>query len=290
MKKLLIAFILVFSAGSVFAASTVRLDPYDGSWAPGGTWAWMQYFNHAGANTIKDDGDVVSRNADFTVNVAVTRIATWQDIAGQPVHISFIIPYGEASMDGDATGQRAFKSSGLGDMELVLCTRILHWESGYVNLGLTTGFPTGEYHYDSQMNMGANRYFFRPEVHVAQNIGKFTVNFFTEYTFYTDNDKHGMNQDTLEKDGEYHAEVHFTYMIMPETKSYAGIGFGGTWGGKEEVGSATVATKRSDYGVKFTLGTDITERVGFMLNYLHEIENENGPEGFQLSGRIMVIF
>src|SRR5262249_684365 len=61
--------------------------------------------------------------------------------------------------------------------------------STMVGLSLSAVFPTGQYDPRRLVNLGANRFAFKPEVGVSQPIGNWTLEFDTGAWFYTDNEE-----------------------------------------------------------------------------------------------------
>ena len=64
-----------------------------------------------------------------------------------------------------------------------------------VGMGLVVRLPTGEYMDDKLINLGNNRFAFRPQLGVIHTRGKWTVELTGDVAFYTDNDEF-FNGDT----------------------------------------------------------------------------------------------
>ncbi len=280
MKRITLLILSIFVLGSTSFAATVRYEPYDGGWAPAGSWAILQYFTHSSGNTFKSDGDTVSRNGNFKANVNITRLATWQDF-GLPVHFSLLLPYGDISIEGVGG------SSGIGDLTAIACAKVLDWRSGYLNLDLNMSAPTGAYDHNANMNLGGNYWLFRAQLAMGQDIGRFHIDLWAGLDSVTDNDNYGPAKSTLKKDIVYFTEIHAAYVIIPENKTFAAVSLGGSWGGKEKVSGTEVTGNKSDYGVKSTLGLNLTEKTALMINYLQDLHVENGPKTNQVMLRMV---
>lgn len=290
MKKLIYLICFVFITGGAFASSAINFDPFDGGPFPDSTRVIMLYGLHGGANTIKRDGDTVSRNSTFQQNIGLFRVAIWEDMFSIPWHFSLIMPYGDVSLDGEATGNQGVSASGLGDMQLIISPTILRWDGGYFNVGLRVDMPTGDYHHNAAMNMGTNRWGFMPNIVIAQNVGRFHFDLWGGCEFYTDNDNYGPAKDKLDKVADYFTELHSTYIISPETMTYASLSLGGLWGGKEKLDSIKVKGNANDYAAKLSIGTNITESANILVSFKKHLQVENGPQGYEGAIRIMRFF
>lgn len=284
MKKFIMitAICMLFSTNAL--AGGMHWDPFDGSWAPKGTYAAMVYFQQNYADTIKKDGDTLTKDADFESNITIARFHTWQEIAGRPFQMSILVPFGNVKSP-------AGNASGIGDLGIVPSLQITKWEGGYLNFGFSVYAPTGRYNYGKQ-NIGNNRWVFRPNVIFSQSVKRFRVDWISAVEYYTDNDnyKYMGNKESLEKDMEYFTDVHFSYILVPESNTFISLGFGGTWGGKQEVNGNEVSSNRADYSTKATLGTSLTPTFQILASITYDIAVENGPEGYGTQIRLAKLF
>jgi hypothetical protein len=61
-----------------------------------------------------------------------------------------------------------------------------------VGAGLAVRLPTGDYEDDKLINLGQNRFAFRPQLGLVVSRGKWTSELTAEVAFYTDNDDFSM--------------------------------------------------------------------------------------------------
>ncbi len=293
MKKLLFGIIvLLFSASSFAATPAIHYDPLDGGWFPADTFSVMLYGVHGSGNTWFTEGDInnTGRNVTFEKNIGVVRVATWQEL-GTMWHFSVVVPTGDVQMSGaPITPPTGASASGMADWEIVVSPRLAEWGSGYLNFGLSTFVPLGTYEHNSILNMGDNRWSFRPTLALGQNVGKFHFDFWLGYDYYMDNDNFGPTKLTLKKDGDYFTELHATYIILPESMTYGSLSFGYIGGGKEEVEGIEIVSDLGDYAVKATFGMNVTESLSFMINYAYDLHVENGPKSYTAAVRLMKVF
>ncbi len=298
MKKFLIICLFLCFAGSAFAASGIRYAPFDGAWAPAGTKFAVLYANHYAANEFYTNG-VKSKDRMVTQNIGILRLGGYiglpADMMFQP---SLVLPFGDASLDVN-TGPgstKHFTSTGLTDPELNLILRPVQWKAntyfnGYLNVGLVVQAPLGTYNSESPVNLGTNRWTFRPMLGLGQNFGPFHFDLHSGYDIFTDNDDYtnaamGIKDETMVQYPEYWAEGHLSYFIVPENRTYASISFGGLWGGRKEVDNHRVQDWMESYAIKFTIGTTITKHFSMYAYYQQDTAVANGPKGYQTGIRL----
>jgi hypothetical protein len=83
-----------------------------------------------------------------------------------------------------------------------------------VGAGLAVRLPTGEYFEDQLVNIGDNRFTFRPQIGVTHNAGKWTTEVTGEAALFTDNDQYFKGK-TLQQDPLYVLHSHLSYTIRP---------------------------------------------------------------------------
>lgn len=83
-----------------------------------------------------------------------------------------------------------------------------------VGAGLAVRLPTGEYFEDQLVNIGDNRFTFRPQIGVTHNSGKWTTEVTGEAVLFTDNDQYFKGKK-LEQDPLYVLHSHLSYTIRP---------------------------------------------------------------------------
>ena len=75
---------------------------------------------------------------------------------------------------------------------------------------LQVAAPLGQYDPDRLVNIGTNRWFFKPEVGISKALGAFTLEFSTAVYFYTTNDDY-FGGKTLEQDPVSSTQAHVIY-------------------------------------------------------------------------------
>lgn len=101
-----------------------------------------------------------------------------------------------------------------------------------VGVGMAVRLPTGEYFEDKLVNIGDNRYTFRPQIGIGHHWGKWTAEVTGEAALFTDNDEY-FNGKTLEQDPLYIVHGHLSYTIRPGF--WVGGGLSYDYGGEKTV-------------------------------------------------------
>lgn len=196
-------------------------------------------------------GDVVSEPAlpikDFVIssnNFGLGYLHTF-GLAGKLARVQVAIPF--VFMDGHATvndekitGNR----TGFGDMRIRLGINLLgspalarkdfaqYQQKTIFGVSLVTSVPTGVYYPDKRINIGTNRWGFKPEVGVSKRFKHVYTELYSGVWFYTKNDEY-LGDNVLKQEPVLNFQGHACYYF----KNQMWIGVNGTWfsGGKTEV-------------------------------------------------------
>ncbi len=94
-----------------------------------------------------------------------------------------------------------------------------------VGMALAVHLPTGEYMEERLINIGSNRFTFRPQVGVVHSRGKWSTELTGSAWIYTDNDEF-FDGNKLETDPFYVVQGHLWYTFRPGLWVGAGVGYG----------------------------------------------------------------
>lgn len=141
-----------------------------------------------------------------------------------------------------------------------------------VGVGLAIRLPTGDYMEDKLINLGKNRFAFRPQIGVLHSRGKWRLEMTGEIAFYTDNDDF-YNQSTLEKSPLYIIQSHLTYTFRPGLSICASFGY--DYGGEHRLDGIDKNDRRQDIAWAFSLNYPIDRNCGIKLVYLGSQTQEN---------------
>jgi hypothetical protein len=261
-----------------------QLDPRTAIPAPPGTASIFTYYRHISGNDLYRNEIKVSENFNFSADIGIIRPVYWNQVFGYDYILNLIVPFGERSLRIPNVLDQT--TSGLGDIQLVAgLWPYANREKGlYLVPGVYVTVPSGNYDNEKSVNMGANRWAFKPELDFTWKSGKWCVELQSNIEFYTDNDEFGANKLTLERDPVITAGSHVTYDI---TKSFwAGASLGWVWGGGTRVNGINANDELSTGVWMLTMNYRITKHWGILMNYASDFAVKNGPALNQIRFRL----
>lgn len=162
-------------------------------------------------------------------------------LARVQVAIPFVIMDGHATVnDEKITGNR----TGFGDMRIRLGINLLgspaidrkefgkYQQKTIFGASLVTSVPTGVYYPDKRINIGTNRWGFKPELGISKRFKHVYAELYSGVWFYTKNNEY-LGDNVLKQDPVLNFQGHACYYF----KNQMWIGVNGTWfsGGKTKV-------------------------------------------------------
>ncbi len=148
-------------------------------------------------------------------------------IGGQSANIGVIVPYVVGHIEGILAGDFAFADrSGLGDLGLRFAVNLygapamspqefLSFKPGtMIGTSLTVIAPTGEYDPSKLINIGTNRWAFKPEIGVVHVMGRWALDAYVGGSFFTDNTNF-YGGSTREQDPIFSTQLHVRYLFKP---------------------------------------------------------------------------
>ena len=134
-----------------------------------------------------------------------------------------------------------------------------------VGMALVLRLPTGEYMEDKLINLGQNRFAFRPQLGVNHTYGKWTAELTGEVAFYTENDDF-FNGNTLEQDPLYIIHGHLIHTFRPGLWASASIGY--DYGGGNSINGIDKDDKKQDFGWALSFAYPINRYSGINFKYV----------------------
>ncbi|MFW9845637.1 MAG: transporter [Candidatus Thorarchaeota archaeon] len=133
-----------------------------------------------------------------------------------------------------------------------------------VGTALVVHLPTGDYMNDKLINLGTNRFTFRPQFGVVHNRGKWSMELTASVWLFTDNDDF-FNGNKLEQDPYYTIQTHLVYTFRPGLWVSAGAGYG--HGMKSTVSGVEKNDRRENLGWALSFGLPISRQLGVKFAY-----------------------
>ena len=179
-------------------------------------------------------GDVISdpslpiKNADAKVNAVALGYSRVLDFWGESGTLAVALPYAWVSANGLVEGQaESVQRSGFGDIGLRLSVNLLgapalslsefrdYRQDTIVGMSLYMTAPTGQYDSTKLINIGTNRWSFRPEIGVSKALGQWILEGAASVTFFTDNNEF-LGNNVRQQEPVCAMQVHAIYDFTPK--------------------------------------------------------------------------
>jgi hypothetical protein len=147
---------------------------------------------------------------------------------GRSANIRVALPYVTGHVEGLLLGEFAEADrSGIADMRAQISVNLLGGaamtrpEFAFFKPGsnlfasFTVVAPTGQYYADKLINLGNNRWAFKPEVAFTQALGKWTLEGYAGVWFFTTNDKFYRGASVRKQDPMLTYQLHASYTFRP---------------------------------------------------------------------------
>jgi len=210
--------------GVVALAFAQDLEPRTYANTPTGLNFLIAGYGYASGGVTFDPA-VPLENAHIRTTGAILAYARSIDVFGMSGKVDAIVPYAWLSGTADFQGQpRERNVSGFGDPRfrfsvnfygapaLPLSRHDEYEQDLIVGASLSVRAPLGQYDPDRLVNIGTNRWTFRPEVGVSKGLGPLTLELAVDASFYTKNDNF-FGGKTLEQDPIYSVQGHVIYQF-----------------------------------------------------------------------------
>jgi hypothetical protein len=215
------------SASALHSAHAQQLEPRVYSNAPVGLNFLIAAYQYSWGNVLLDPSLPIT-NGEAKVNEFALGYSRFLDFWGDSGTISVVLPYAWVAANGDLQGQpQNVDRSGFADVAVRLSVNLYgapalsaqefhdYHQDTIVGVSLMVTAPTGRYYPDKIVNIGTNRWSFKPEVGVSKALGPWTLEGAFGVTFYTDNDEFYPGTSVRQQDPLYALQAHATYNFNP---------------------------------------------------------------------------
>ena len=212
--------------GALSSARAQVMEPLSYTNAPIGLNFLIAGYGYLWGDVLVDPSLPI-KDADAKVHTVILNYARVLDFWGQSGTFALIVPYAWLSGTGEVAGQsRSVDRSGLTDIILRLSVNLYgapalslqefrdYRQDTIVGVSLMVTAPTGQYDPDRLINIGTNRWSFRPEVGISKAVGRWTLEGAAAITFYTDNDEF-LGANVRRQDPVYSLQGHAIYNFSP---------------------------------------------------------------------------
>jgi hypothetical protein len=212
------------------------------------------------------------------------------DVFGKSGRIDLLVQHSNGRWEGLLQGEPAStERNGFNDPRLRVAVNLLGSpaqrgsefqpiaNNTILGMALDVTAPLGEYKDDKLINLGANRWSFRPQVGVVHNRGKWAGELTASAFIYTDNDDFSeelkREQDTL-----YALQGHIIYTHRPGLWASLSGAYGG--GAKSTIDGVNKDDDTEKSIIALSIGLPITRKQGLKLAYLRGKSYEDTGDDF----------
>jgi hypothetical protein len=134
-----------------------------------------------------------------------------------------------------------------------------------IGAGLSVSLPVGEYFDDKLINLGQNRYVFRPQLGIVHQHDKWSFELTGTTWLFTENDSF-WNSNHVEQDPLYTLQGHVIYSIRPGLWTSASLGY--AYGGISTVNGIEKNDRKENLAWALSVGCPITPHFAMKLAYI----------------------
>ena len=268
--------------------SAQELEPKAYSASPVGATFFVSSVARSTGSVVLDPS-IPLTDVDATINAAFFGVGTTFDMFGKLALVSAAVPYAWGEVSGRVFEEaRTVTRAGLADTRVRLSVNLrgndaMHLgefvkapRKAIVGTSLTMLVPTGEYDRTKLINLGNNRWAFKPEVGLAVPIGRWDIDAYAGVWLFTDNDDFFPGGLQRTQDPILAVQAHVSYTFKPRLW----LAVDSTWysGGKAQVagGEPGAAVNNSRLGA--TLSIPAGRRQSFKVAYSNGVAVRTGTD------------
>ena len=246
----------------------------------------ITYSNNVGG--LLFDPSLPVTDARVNANLATISFGRTLGVLGRTVQALVVLPYVEANLNGLYSGAQAHRySSGLADVAFRYAMNLygapaMHSEEfaryrpkTIVGASLTVTAPTGQYDPNILINIGTNRWAFKPELGVSRAFGKWTLEGDAGAWLYTPNNQFaGSSVRTQAPLGSLQVHV---IRVLPH-RSWLSVGGTFYTGGRSQINGRDNSDYAANARVGATLNIGLTPRQALKINYFEGTVSRIGSD------------
>jgi hypothetical protein len=269
-------------------AAAQELEPRALSPAPVGTTFFLTGFgNVQGAVVVDPTVPVQDVEAEFSTTLIAGgyTFALW----GRQARVLALQPYAWGSFSSEIGGQQQSRAlNGLLDPRVKFSVGLVGAPAltpeefartprrTVIGASLTIIAPTGEYDSTRLINLGFNRWAFKPEIGIWHPMGRWTLEGSAGIWFYTTNDSYFPGSAKRTQDPFLGLQAHVSYTF----DNGAWIGLDGTWfsGGKTHVNETAASDRQNNTRLGATLSLPMSGEQSLKFIYSTGVATRRGAD------------
>ncbi len=288
MSRILQASLLALSLIDAGVARAQELEPTAYSPSPIGTTFVLGGFGRSqGAILLDPSLDVDDVQGDLWI--ATAGVGHVFGLAGRQARVLAVVPIAWGAIAGDVNGQPARQSlHGLADPRLrlsiglrgapalPLADFVRSPRRVVIGASVTVMPPWGQYSATQLVNIGNNRWAFKPELGVSHQVGRWTFEGYGGAWFFTTNNRYHPGRAQKRQDPIWAWQTHIGYALPHRSW----LAFNGTWfaGGQTRVDGLENADLQRNTRVGATLSFPISAQQSLKFVYSTGATTRRGPD------------
>jgi hypothetical protein len=245
-----------------------QMEPRSYANAPIGLNFFIAGYVHEEGGVLLDPSVPVT-DLNAKIDLGVLGYSRVLDLWGQSGTIALVLPYGSIAASGKIDEQsKGVTRSGFGDPALRLSVNLYgapalslqdfrdYRQDTIVGVTFLVTAPWGRYDSTKLVNLGTNRWSFKPEVGLSKGLGNWVLEAAAGVTFFTANDEY-LGANTREQAALYAVQGHAIYNFDPRT--WASIDATFYAGGRSSLNGVESDDRQqnSRWGITFSRSLDL---------------------------------
>jgi len=264
-----LAALITFGAGSI-KVSAQDLEPRSYTASPVGL-SFVVIAAGRSAGDVVVDPSLPIEDVSATVDTMAFGAGTTVNLLGRTALLLAVVPYAWATATGRIGEEtRSASRSGLADPRLKLSVNLVGGRAltprefaraarpTIVGISLTAVPPLGQYYPAKLVNLGANRWSFKPEIGVSRQIRRWTIEAYLGTWLFTANEKFYTGSSLRTQQPVVALQGHASYTLRPRLW----LAVNGTWysGGTTSVDGVEKADLQRNSRLGLTLSLPIAKQ------------------------------
>jgi hypothetical protein len=281
---LMLVLVIILLNGSVLAQD---LEPRSQAGAPVGVNILILGYSYSDGNILLDQSLPIE-GAEAKINALVMGYATTLNIFGRLAKFDVIVPFSHGTWRGLLDGEPASTTrTGFGDPRVRLGINftgvpalfgkdfVKFHEKFVAGASLQVRIPLGQYNGDKLVNLGTNRWVFKPNLGAAINLGRWIIEGAVSVWIFTANpDFYGHN--ILTQKPLYAVQLHLAYRF--KRGLWAALSLGRSWGGKTTVNDLARDDSQNNSILGLTLALPLYRKHALVLAFKSGITTRYGAD------------
>jgi hypothetical protein len=234
------------------------------------------------------DPSLPIEDVEADIHGAMVRYVRTLGLGGKPAKLTVLFPLISGDWEGFLEGEfRTRDASGMGDLRFAV--DVLLWgararslgdvpdpsEKTIVGAGIAVVLPTGTYDNQRLVNLGLNRWAFRPQIGISHNFGKLMLEAIGGVALYGENDDFYGGQ-RLTQDPLWLLKADAVYTFRPGL--WVGFGLGYGTGASTRVNGVVSNTLQTNWRFGGTLAYAVAPQHGISVTVLSGVTTRIGAD------------